>query len=352
MANDDSLPVDDSSKESSIENISKRDTLEANPLLPSAEAYVKQNEDLEVLIERIKLEIKDELRDELARLQYLLTEKEKELRIKELQLQQQAAELNSLKERLLKIEEQQTQPPLLTREQLQEIEFEGQKLSAEEAEAIQQIRTRNPSGVGGLPGSSRSPSIVINQFKYQGDRIQLDDESNLLWDNTRKAYQQVGKEGNKFTYFAVEAAYLNPNYINPNYPQFYSQSILRKQVWYAKTPPGKISDGIGEQYKGRVPLKLLEDMLNSRINPAFVNPENGSLIEGQSFKAAYKNWRYKYQIGTFYRNKDGDLYAIIEKTEEDSKGNPPTYRLDEFGEQKSLSSKEKRKWGKTGIGSL
>lgn len=347
MPDDVTTPSDDVSTSSTdINKESRRDRLESDPLLPSAEAYEKQAADLETLIERIKLEIKADLQDELTKLQYLLTEKEKELRIKELQLQQQAAELQLLKEQLTKIQADQVPIEVPTSTE------EFGDLTDEEQQALREIRSRNREGVGGLPGSSRSPSIVINQFKYQGDRIQLDDESNLLWDNTRKAYQQVGKEGTKFTYFAVEAAYLNDNYINPNYPQFYSQSILRKQVWYAKTPPGKLSDGIGEQYNGRVPQKLLEQMLNDRINAAFINPENGSMIENQSFKAAYKNWRYKYQIGTFYRNKDGDLYAIIEKTEEDSKGNPPTYRLDEFGEQKPLSGREKRKWGRTGIGSL
>ncbi len=313
-----------------------------NAILPSAEAYESQNREIDVLIRNLKEEIKGELRDEIQRLEYLLTEKEKQLRIKELELQQKEAELNVLRSRLEAIENNQQN----INKEVPSEDSELGELNEEERTLIAGQRSiNNPSGRGGLPGSVKSSSILIDRHSYRGDKLELGDGSDLVWDQGRKSYELVGKnQGIKFTYFAVEAAYLNEHFINPNYPQFYSQSILRKQIWYDRAMPGKLSAGIGEQYRGKVPLDLLKKMLNERVNAAYINPNSGELVENQPFELAYKNWRYKYEAGTFFRNKDGDLYGILDETSSDSRGNAPSFRTDDFGNQTKTSKTERSKW--------
>lgn len=312
------------------------------PLLPSAEAYEAQSNDIDLLIRDLKRSVSSELQDELSRLQYLLTKKEEELKVKEIQLQQKEAEL-AQREAQLNLIAQSKEPSSPPSE-----EFPG--LNEDEASLIREYRNNNPQGTGGHPGSLRSNAIVIHSNKFQGDSVPLDDDNALVWNPDEGKYNfSKPQSGLKFTFFAVEAAYLNEGYINPNYPQFYSTAILQKQVWYERTPKNRFSDGIGEQYQGEVPLDILMGALNLRLNSAALLP-NGTLIENQDFRRAYRNWRYSYQVGTYYKNRDGDLYTVLKVDESDSKGNPPTYRSDNkpgsktFGERKSTSFAERVKW--------
>lgn len=327
---------------------------EKYPFYPNAESYEAEASSLELLIRNLKNDIKKDLQDEFAQLQYLATKLEQELKIALLKIKQLEADNEALRaaqnERIASFDEAQS--PKQTFENEDE-EYESAGSTSSETEA--KINRRNETGKGGLPGSKNASSITINTFEYQGDRVRLEDGSELVWDKTAKQYSlqsSVGNNGLQFTYFAVEAAYLEEGYINPNYPKFYSQTILRKQVWYEKTPRNREEDGIGPKYGGKVPLQVLKDLLNQRVNSAKVLA-TGDIVEFQDFTKAYVNWRYMYQVGKYFKNAAGDLYAIVEVDERKSKGNAPAFRTDgnlkssTYGQQVKTKASERASWNST-----
>lgn len=320
------------------------------PFYPNAESYEAENASIELQIKALKNQINRELEDELLRLQYILNAKERELALKELALNQREQELNLREAKIKQLEafENQKSPK-------DESDYKGKPEEYSFEEETSNVSSRdyipNVGGSGGLPGSKNSEATIIARNVYQGDKIPLDDGSTLLWDKQKSEYQLISKnQGLKFTYFAVEAAYLNEGYVNHYYPQFYSQTVLNKQVWYETTPRNKLDDGLGTQYGGRVPLDILRLALNSRVNTGRVRPD-GNLEENVDFSLAYKNWRYRYETGTFFKNSEGELYSIVDYTEMDSKGNAPNFRTDgnfkssTYGQRKPTSSEEKLRWG-------
>lgn len=271
----------------------------------------------------------ERIRNSLEELRYLLNKKERDLRLKELELQDREKKIQEIEQRL-KIEREEAQRVSQLSEEV---------LSEEEKALIQSYREgkipsqkpHNPQGFGGLPSvndSSKIKGILIDRSKYQGqDEINLGEGNYLLWNKSQKQYDHVQgiKPGLKYTFFAAEGSYPNSEagYIGEH--AFYSQKWLQKQVWYEKPIQGKLDDGVGPAYQGKVPLNVLIDMLNSRLNPAH-NLSDGRLVEGVDFRVAYKNWRYLYQHGTYYTDEHGDLYTVIDYQSSDSKGNPPPIR--------------------------
>ena len=322
------------------------------PFYPNAESYEAENSSIELQIKALKNQITRELEDDLLRLQYILNAKERELALRELALNRREEELNAREQRLLA---QERFDESLSPKQLAE-EYKGKpedefNFDEETGTVSSRDYIPNESGKGGLPGSKNNPSRVITRNVYEGDKIDLEDGSTLLWDKQKSEYQLISKnQGLKFTYFAVEAAYLNEGYINHYYPQFYSQTILRKQVWYEKTPRNRESDGLGEQYLGKVPLDVLRSKLNQAVNTVRVRSD-GNLEENVDFTFAYKNWRYRYETGTYYKDAAGELYTIVDFVVVDSKGNAPNFRTDgnfkspSYGQRKPVSADEKLRWG-------
>lgn len=316
--------------------------------LPSAELYVEQSKNIDALISDLKKRIAVDLKDELLRLEYELNAREAEIRRRELLLEQREREVKAREDRL-RLAEQANEKKI--QDKIEELEREYGIPGSIQAES-RGNEGRNPEGVGGRPGSLKSSSTIINRREYQGNNLQLEDGSNLVWNPELTEYELVSaNKGLKFTYFAVEAAYLNDNYINPTYPQFYSQTIFQKQVWYEITPKGRKDDGLGAEYQGKVPLDILRKLLNDSVNSALLLPD-GRIIEKQDFTRAYKNWRYKYETGTYFKNRDGDLYTILDYHEEDSKGNPPAYRTEgnvkspKYGQQIPTTAEERIRWKK------
>lgn len=335
----------------------------------TAEQYEAFGNELEIQIREIKSKIRKDLQDEFARIEYLLNERERAIVLKEIELKQREADLNAREERLRRLELLESTPSPKVygdegEENLSDIEFEEDAIAeAAKAEAKRKSYEggRNKEGVGGLPGSKLSTSIVIDRGKYQGDRVNLENGNNLVWNVQSQQYDDEfipgpdasinANKGLKFTYFAVEAAYLNEGYDNPNYPHLYSQTILGKQVWYERTPRNRKEDNIGPQFGGRVPLNVLEEMLNKAVNTR-VFTSDGNYIEFQSFRRAYKNWRIKYERGTYYKTANNELYSILEKDSQvmESHGNPPSYRTDgnlkspTYGQRVAVSTDEKNRW--------
>jgi hypothetical protein len=350
---------------------------------PNAESYEAEGQNLELQIRALKKRISRELEDELLRLQYELNERELRIRQKEFELQQREADLNAREARISRLEqfESQQSPKERISEQLAEddleSEFDIEDLGDKEEKSTIEGGTRpakvgkdyipNPEGKGGLPGSKLSNSIVIDRGVYQGrDKITLENGNSLVWNKENKLYEFEfipgddarinANQGLKFTYFAVEAAYLNEGYdrgLFQDMPHIYSQTLLRKQVWYEKTPRNRSSDGIGEQYQGRVPFNVLMDILNKAVNVRLFTG-SGEYIENQDIRRAYKNYRIRYERGTFYKTANGDLYSVIEKGSQinESKGNPPTYRTDAnlksptYGERVETSTEERSRWNR------
>jgi hypothetical protein len=334
--------------------------------LPSAEYYEAESANLDLLIRREKNRISRELLDELKTHEYLLTQREKAIKLKELELAQREADLDAREQRLQRLEafELQKSPRELALEEAQEEELEFELPEETSIEKKPRDYIPNPSGQGGLPGSKLSNSIVIDRGVYQGkDLIELENGNRLRWNQNNKEYEfefipgdDRGMNNNRglpFTYFAVEAAYLEDGYDNPNYPHFYSQTLLGKQVWYAKTPRNRNvgAGALGEAYEGKVPFDVLLKLVNETVNTRLFT-SNGEFIQNQDFRRAYKNWRFKYEQGTYYKTKAGDLYSILTPGTQmsDSKGNPPTYRTDgnlkspTYGQRVELSTEEKSRW--------
>lgn len=330
--------------------------------LPNPESYEAIGKNLEVNLEDLKRRLKADFSDEITNLEFNVSRLEAELKKQQLAieaLQIENERLRQEKELLiskLEAEEDSVQPSekeTTIAQQESDEQYEARRQTIEESYA----GGRNPTGIGGKPGSRFSTATIINQHVYQGDRIKLDDNSFLDWDAGVSQYKlSSANSGLKFTFFAVEAAYLEDGFINPNYPQFFSQTILRKQVWYERTPHNRISDGLGEKYGGRVPQEILRAELNSRVNTARVLAD-GSLQEEIDFEPAYKNWRYTYQVGTYYTDSEGELYTLLDVDERKSKGNAPAYRTDAkassptYGQRKPTSQREKDAWNSTLKGS-
>lgn len=334
--------------------------------LPKAEYYEAESQNLELLIQREKRRISKELLDSLLKLQYELSQKEYELKVKEQEL--------NLREQDLIIREQQLARQIAfeelkspkEREEYEDIleegfdnsEFEGDTPSMgliKNAGQVQLGQKLNPQGRG------LKDSIEINRGEFQGPRIQLENGNSLVWNTRTSEYEDEfvpgpdertnRNRGLVRTWFTFEGAYLNDGYINPNYPNVYSQTLLGKQVWYERTPLNRKEDGIGPKYSGRVPLQVLIDLLNSQVNCA-LQTSDGTFIENQDVRRAYKNWRLRYDTGTFYKTKSKDLYCIIDKDSVvyEVRGNPPAYRTDSklgsptYGERVETSAAEKSRW--------
>lgn len=336
---------------------SKEESEDSYPsFLPSPESYEAIGANLEVNLEDLKRRLKDEFSDEITNLEFNVSQLEAALRKQQLELEALQAENQRLKEEreilIAKLEIEENRPSPKEPSDYKEVTDEQYEESRQSLEDSYK-GGRNKEGVGGRPGSRFSNATIINQNVYQGDRIRLEDDSYLDWNAEKSQYQLASaNQGLKFTFFAVEAAYLEDGFINPNYPQMYSQTLLGKQVWYERTPHNRKSDGVGEQYGGKVPQSVLRQMLNERVNTARVQPD-GTLLENVDFEQAYKNWRYTYQVGTYFTNSDGDLYTILDVDERRSKGNAPAYRTDSkftsptYGQQKPTSAAERAAWQST-----
>lgn len=332
--------------------------------LPSAESYEAIGQNLNVNLEDLKRRLKEDFSDEITNLEFNVSQLQAALLKQKLELEALEAENERLREErallIAKLEEQENKP---SPKELSREESISDEIDQEQYNEAKKTREesyeggRNKLGIGGRPGRGLSNATIINQNVYQGDRIKLEDDSFLDWDKEASQYKLASaNSGLKFTFWAVEAAYLEEGFINPNYPQFYSQTLLQKQVWYERTPHNRLDDTIGTQFGGRVPQQVLRDMLNQRVNTARVNP-NGELTEHVDFEIAYKNWRYTYQVGTYFTNEAGDLYTILDVDERKSKGNAPAYRTDSkftsptYGQQKPTSAAEKAAWSSTLKGS-
>jgi hypothetical protein len=344
----------------------------------SAEQYEALGDSIELQIRQLKAEISKELQDEFARLEYLLSQRELELKKKELELEQRERDVTMREQRIARLEAIELTPSPKQYDQgeesledvLDEEEFERLTEGNERAPYTRRPEAQvpgkdyipNPEGKGGLPGSKLSNSIVIDRGVYQGkNRINLENGNSLVWNKQTKMYDDEfipgddpvmnKNRGLKFTYYAVEAAYLEQGYDNPNYGNFYSQTLLGKQVWYEFTPRNRKDDGLGAKYGGRVPLEILDRMLNEAINTRLFTGD-GQFIENQDYRRAYKNYRLKYERGTYYKTKAGDLYSILEPGSQvyETKGNPPSYRTDgnmkspTYGQRVEQSTEQKNRW--------
>lgn len=306
--------------------------------LSSAEAYESRSLDELILeakgdyqreLKAIRDEYEVKLQRQNAEIERLKFELEKKSNA-EAELKQQ---LNQTNERLAAIEERVS--PKESQSKIEQQREEIRKENAQfEAEAQRELKEReesvrpeglNPQGKGGLPGSKQSSGVAINQDFYIGDRVKLgkEDGEELTWDPEEKKYQ-VPLDGRQYTFFSAEAAYLNERY-DCQQNAFYSQTLFKKQVWYDVTPKGRVDDGIGSRYGGKVPLDYFMKEIAERLN-ARVFLASGDVIEKQDFRKAFKNWRYKYQVGKFYKTREGDLYSINEIDESRSQGNPPSFR--------------------------
>lgn len=354
----DIIPSNEKTSKEIREDVLPTPASEKYPYYPRAEYYEAEASNLELLIASLKKEISKELQDEIKQLEYLVSQTEAENARLKLQVKQLEAEKQQLIQRLenqARFESIQSPKQRAIEEDYDE-EFESNLANTELPDGTSGLdkqrggqpgQVHNPSGKGGFADATK-----INRSQYQGDLLPLGESNeNLIWNPAKNEYEISAGDntGLKFTYFSVEAAYLNDGFINPNYSNLYSQTILRKQVWYERTPHNRLNDGVGEQYGGRVPLQVLRDMLNSRVNTAYMMP-NGQLAENQDFSKAYKNWRMTYQVGTYYKNSRGDLYAILDVNIHESKGNPPSYRTDgnikskNYGQRIATTPEERAKW--------
>lgn len=314
--------------------------------------------------------MKREFEDELTKINYTLSRKEQEIARLRFELEKTRQELDE-KNRLLAQASQRldnlapnkslvsSEKEETIRQQQEELEDEKRFLSGERerqdaTQFTEKGAARNPTGAGGLPSSSHSSGVAINESHYLGPKVKLgaEPEEELTWDPTENKYKlAVSSDGLQYTFFSAEMAYLNPNY-NCQQNTAYSANIFKKQVWYEKTPKGRYDDGIGALYKGKVPLKWFMDELASRLNPVLFLP-SGGIIEKQDFRKAFANWRYKYQVGRFFKTREGELYSINEVDESRSQGNPPAYRTAGrdvpgkgviSGERVKTTNEERRQW--------
>lgn len=353
--------VDDSVKKLPASGDDSSESLPANKegaakyeeFYPAAEYYEQLGNNVELQIAELKRDVKRQIaRDEVAELEYNVSILKAELRRKQIENTQLQAELAAQKEEkealIKKLQELEETPS-------PKVAFENEEEQSVEEETSQSLEDsysggRNKLGVGGLASSPNSNITIIDRNKYRGQQVPLDNGDSLIWNPSNKTYDLVGpNQGLKFTYFAVEAAYLEEGYINPNYEQFYSQTVLRKQVWYERTPRGREEDSIGPKYAGKVPIDILMNRLNERVNSAKMM-SNGEIQEFAPFQEAYKNWRYTYETGTYYKDSKGDLYQILDSRESKSKGNAPVYRTDgkfkskTYGQRIDTSPDEKARW--------
>lgn len=371
MANNDNPPELPSGEEPKDENRFKE-------FFESAEQYEALGQSIELQLRELKKQLSKDLQDEFKRLEYLLSEREKTLVLREKELELREKDLQAREERLARLEafESATSP----KERSAEDDFFDEEITDfQEGEDVTEQRlpyqrkpgaktpgveyTPNESGVGGLPGSKLSNAVQIDRAVYQGDSVVLENGNKLIWNKQAGQYdfqfdpsddpRIAANRGLPFTYFAVEAAYLEQGYDNPNYPHFYSQTLLGKQVWYAKTPRNRKEDNVGPAYNGWVPLEVLDKILNSQVNTRLFTGD-GNFIENQDYRRAYKNYRLKYERGTYYKTANGDLYSIIERGSQvyETKGNPPAYRTDgnlkspTYGQRVEQSTEQKSRWFK------
>ncbi len=272
---------------------------------------LKEFSDNEQRIERISFE-------DLQRL-------EDEANAKDRIIQAQVEEIRRLKR------ESQAQPQLPITELPREVE-EQPEISEREPRTTGQVS--NESGVGGIPGvQSKAVGESIEGTTYQGkDTIPLDSKANLEWNRDLNQYEFKGdNQGLKFTFFAAEMSYPAEGYNVPH--ALYSQTIFQRQVWYERPIKGKNNEDtlalLGFAHGGRVPMQSIIDLFNDWAGIFRFTEAKRTVYDAPpkaDFRAAYKNWRYLYEQGTFYKAEDGKLYSIVYFRDEKSKGNPPQYR--------------------------
>lgn len=148
--------------------------------------------------------------------------------------------------------------------------------------------------------------------------------------------QEAPKENIKFTYFAACGNYPLPGFSHLA-NVWWTTNHFGQQLWKEIDRTDRQYADLGPAYKGTIPLPILLEMVSTEM------------FGGADFTKVYRNWTYKYQIGTAryvngrYEeraiervNKEGekvtyhqkeykaDLETTVKKTVEKTKGNPPT----------------------------
>lgn len=293
--------------------------------------------DKETQVERVSFE-------DMLRLEEQAIEQQKIIDAQELELQAQERELQRLQDIELQKEQIREEETI---EKLRQ-ELEDKRLELEEREAILREESRrirrggqntNPDGRGGIPGiNPNSQGQTVEGSIFSRDVIPLDDGVNLRWNSDIGEYDfeinrdinPTSKEPLNFTFFAAEMSYPKEGY-NVSHA-LYSQTVLRRQVWYDRPIKGKNNDDelaqMGFALNGKVPLDAIIEKLNDYggIYVSVVQTDIRVAPPRADFRHAYKNWRYLYEQGKFYKNSKDELYAVVYYRDEKSQGNPPTQR--------------------------
>lgn len=177
--------------------------------------------------------------------------------------------------------------------------------------------------------------------KDEGEK-KLEEGVTAKYNKRQKQYfiQGPKKKGFRaYTFYAAVMNYPYPQYLAP--AAYFSTIAFQGQVWTYPLRKGN-DDHIPEvttRYKGLIPLRVLEKMLNDRLNAQPVEVKDGQdeFIGGVDYKDVYKNWSYRYDIGYFYYDENNMRKNVILATMKRERGNAPTRSFTKQERQAFLS---------------